>query len=97
MPVLAHQPGALGDADQRAGVIEDIHEQERENDADQTDIQRAHDVQLHEGRCQRRRHRHHAAERREAQSDGHQRDGKNADQHGAAHFEVVQRDDQKEA
>ncbi len=97
MPVLAHQPGAFGHADQGAGIIEDIDEQEGEDDAHQTNVQRAHDVQLHEGRCQRRRHRHHTAKRREAQHDGHQGDREDADQHRAAHFEVVQRHDQKEA
>ncbi len=97
MAVLAHQTGAFGHADQGAGVVEQVDEQEGEDHADQAHVEGAGDVQLQEGRGQRRWHRDHPAERRDAQRDrghGHRQD---TDQHGAANLQRLEGDDQEEA
>ncbi len=52
---------------------------------------------MQEGRCQRRRHRHHAGEFGNAQQNADDRHHENADQHRAGHAAGFEADDQEEA
>ena len=52
---LGQQAGALGDADQRAGGVEHLDQHEDQDDLEDADAERAEDVELQEGRRDRRR------------------------------------------
>src|SRR5690606_26958947 len=95
--ILVHQAGTLGHADQGAGGVEQVDEQEGEHHADQTDVQGTPDVQFQQGRHDRRRHGDDAVQRGQAQRDGDGGDGQDADHHGAGDLAGGQGADDEEA
>src|ERR1700754_16605 len=53
--VRIDEAGLLGDADQGAGVVEHVDEEEREDNGDRADLQRLDDIELQEHGGDRRR------------------------------------------
>ena len=62
LAVLVDQAGAVGDADQRAGIVEHVDEQEAEHHDEEGRLGHAREVELQQRRRERRRQRDDAAE-----------------------------------
>ena len=91
------QTRAAGHAHQRAGSVKQLHQEEHQNHVQDTAGQRRHDVELHEGRRDGRRHGEQAIElvaTKEERANGH---SQNADQHGTRDFQTVQNHDEQKA
>ena len=87
----------MGDADQRAGVVEYVDHEKAEHDDDEGQLRDAGEVELQEGRRERGRRRHDAGELGEPQRQADQRHSEDADQRGAGDVAVIERDDHDEA
>ena len=88
---LGQQPRALGDADQRAGGVEDLDQHEDEDHVEDPVAERAEEVELQEGRRDRRRRRHDAAELAHPEQDRDHGDREDADQDRALDLQRVER------
>ena len=97
MPLVIRQLGAVGHADQGAGRVEQVDQHEGEDDPGEADVQRSHQVQLAEDRCNARRHGDEALEgdvaEQPAQGGGHH-DG---DEHGGVDAAGGEDADEEEA
>ena len=87
----------MGDADQRAGGIEQVDEQQGDDDRDQAELQRAQDVELQEGGGEARRHRNNALRGRDPEHDAEPRGHEDGDDDGAGHAPGIQSQHQDEA
>ncbi len=87
----------MSDADQRAGRIEEIDQQQREDDDQRRRLEDSREVELQEGRRQRRRQRYHAGVFHQAERNADQRHHQDANERRAEHIARVERRDQREA
>ena len=86
----------MGDADQGAGVVEHVDEEECEDDGDQADLQRLGDIELQKHRRDGRRQRDDAAELAQAERHAGDRCRKDADQDRARNASGIERPHQDE-
>jgi len=91
------EPGAVGDADQRAGIVEYVDHQKTKHDDDESQLCGTGEIELQKGRRKRRRQRHDARELGEPERYADQRHGKDANQRGAGDVAVIERNDHDEA
>ena len=94
---ILHQAGAVGDADQGAGIVEHVHEQDREHHDQECELTDAREIELQKCGRDRWRHRDDAVElgQAERQTDG--RDDEDADQRTAQNAPVIEPGYQYEA
>src|SRR5262249_6889843 len=94
--VRIEQTRAVGDADQRTGVVEHVDHQKAEYDDDEGQFRDAGEIELQEGRRERGRRRHDAREFGKPERQADQRHREDADQRGADDVAVIERDDHDE-
>ena len=87
----------MGDADQRAGIVEQVDEQEAEHDDDEGELGDAREIELQQGRRERRRQSNDAGELGVPERQADQRHDEDADQGAADDVAVVERHDEHEA
>src|SRR5690606_21410401 len=93
---VLQQAGTVGHAHQGARRIEQLDQEKHQHYVDDADRQRAHDVELEQGRLDGGRRRDDAVELVAAKEEAGDGDGEDADQDGAWHFQAVKRDDDEE-
>ena len=91
------EPGALGDGDQGAEVVEEVHEEEDEDDLQQALVERAADIELEGGGGERVEAAGGGRPVRQAQCPGEGGGGEHADENGAADLLHFQRHHQDQA
>ena len=91
------QSGAMGDADQGAGIVEHVDEQKTEDDDEERRFGDPREIELQERGRERRRRRHDAGEFRQSQRNADRGDDEDADQRAADDAAIVQRRDQHQA
>ena len=94
---VVEETGAIAHADQGAGGVEQVDEQQRDDDEQRGVLEHAREIELQEGRRQRRRHRDDALEMHEAEREPDQRHRQHADQRAAEDLARIQHHDQHEA
>src|SRR5690606_23745159 len=93
LAILFHQPGLLRDADQGAGGVEQIDEQEGKDHADQANFQGAREIQLQQGRGQAGRGGNKAVSAGQAQRQADKGNDQDADHYRTGNLAIGQGDD----